>query len=111
MAGANVAAIGDSDFEAMVLQSDVPVLLDFTAVWCAPCRAIAPLLDQLAAQQQGKLKVFKMDIDQNQNVPMQFHVQSIPTLILFQGGKVVTQHVGSLNMPKLQALVSPVIKA
>jgi thioredoxin 1 len=109
MASPNVQIISDAQFSAEVLQSDVPVLLDFTAVWCGPCKAIAPLLDQLADAQKGKLKVCKIDIDANQNTPNQFGVQSIPTLLLFKNGKVEARQVGSLSKPALEKFVAPVL--
>ncbi len=109
MASPNVKMINDADFKSQVLDSDVPVLLDFTAVWCGPCKAIAPLLDELADANLGKIKVLKMDIDQNGQTPMQFGVQSIPTLLLFRGGKVVDKRVGSLQKAALAAFVGPVL--
>lgn len=107
MASPNVLNITDADFQKTVLESDVPVLLDFTAVWCGPCKAIAPLLDQLADSQKGKLKVCKIDIDHNQATPNQFGVQSIPTLILFKNGKVEDRRVGSMSKSALDGWVLP----
>jgi thioredoxin 1 len=109
MASPNVLNITDADFKHQVLESDVPVLLDFTAVWCGPCKAIAPLLDQVAEAQKGKLKVCKIDIDQNTDTPNLFGVQSIPTLILFKGGKVFERKVGSMGKPALDAFVAKVL--
>lgn len=109
MASKNVAMINDADFKSQVLDSDVPVLLDFTAVWCGPCKAIAPLLDELADANVGKLKVVKMDIDANGQTPMQFGVQSIPTLLIFKGGKVVEKRVGSMSKPQLAQFVAGVL--
>jgi len=109
MASLNVKMINDGDFKNQVLESDIPVLLDFTAVWCGPCKAIAPLLDDLADNNLGKIRVVKMDIDQNGATPMQFGVQSIPTLILFNKGKVVDKRVGSLQKAALAAFVAPVL--
>ncbi|MFN7001776.1 MAG: thioredoxin [Elioraea tepidiphila] len=106
---AKVPYISDSDFKQQVLESDVPVLLDFTAAWCGPCKAIAPLLDQLADEKQGALKVLKIDIDQNTDTPNQFGVQSIPTLLFFKGGKVFERRVGSLNKAALDQLVQKVL--
>lgn len=102
----SVAYIKDSEFQSKVLQSSQPVLLDFTAVWCGPCRAIAPLLDKVSDEQAGKLTVYKMDIDENPNVPQQFGVQSIPTLILFKEGKVVDRRLGAMNKVALDAFVA-----
>jgi thioredoxin 1 len=109
MASPNVLNITDAQFSSEVLESDIPVLLDFTAVWCGPCKAIAPLLDQLAESQKGKIKVCKIDIDANQATPNQFGVQSIPTLLLFKGGKVAARQVGSLSKPALDKFVAPVL--
>ncbi len=109
MASPNVKMINDAEFKSLVLESDVPVLLDFTAVWCGPCKAIAPLLDDLADANLGKLRVVKMDIDHNGNTPTQYGVQSIPTLLLFKGGKVVDKRVGSLQKAALAAFVAPVL--
>lgn len=97
MASPNVINISDADFKAQVLDSDLPVVLDFTAAWCGPCKAIAPYLDQLADAQKGKVKVCKIDIDYNQNTPNQFGVQSIPTLLIFKGGKLVDRRVGAMS--------------
>ena len=109
MASPNVVNITDAQFASEVLESNVPVLLDFTAVWCGPCKAIAPLLDQLADTLPGKLKVCKIDIDANQNTPNQFGVQSIPTLLLFKNGQVAARQVGALNKPALDRFVAPVL--
>jgi thioredoxin 1 len=96
-----VPYINDADFRKEVLDSPVPVLLDFTAVWCGPCKAIAPLLDELAA-----MKVVKIDIDQNPDTPNQYGVMSIPTLILFKDGKLFDKKVGSLNKTALATFVA-----
>ena len=105
MAG-KVSYISDAQFASEVLQSDVPVLLDFTAVWCGPCKAIAPLLDKVQEEKGAGIKVVKMDIDVNQETPHKFGVQSIPTLLLFKGGAVVAKQVGSLNKTGLDAFVA-----
>lgn len=88
-------AVTDSDFEAEVLKSDTPVLVDFWAEWCGPCRALAPSLDALAAEKSG-VKVVKVNIDENPNAPTKYGVRSIPTLLIFKGGEVVAQNVGSM---------------
>jgi thioredoxin 1 len=85
----------DANFDAEVLKSDVPTLVDFWAVWCGPCRAIAPIVESLATKWTGKVKVGKLDVDHNQRVAAQFMVRSIPTLLLFKGGRVVEQLVGA----------------
>jgi thioredoxin 1 len=107
MASPNVTYISDAEFQSKVLESEKPVLLDFTAVWCGPCKAIAPHLDSLADAQKEKIRIFKLDIDANQNTPNLFGVQSIPTLILFKGGKVADRRVGSLTKAALEAWVAP----
>jgi len=95
MASQNVQEFTDANFEAEVLKSDKPTLVDFWAVWCGPCRAIAPIVESLASQYEGKVKVGKVDVDHNQRVASQFGIRSIPTLLLFKGGKVVEQLVGA----------------
>jgi thioredoxin 1 len=103
---ASVPYISDKDFQDKVVNSPVPVLLDFTASWCGPCRAIAPLLDQVQNERGAAIAVYKLDIDENPEIPNQFGVQSIPTLLLFVDGKLVNRHVGALNKPKLDQFVS-----
>ncbi len=95
MAAPEVITLEDRTFEQEVLKSDTPVLVDFWAVWCQPCKVIAPVVDSLAAKYKGKLKVGKMDVDQHQAIPQQFGIRSIPTLLLFKGGRVVDTVIGS----------------
>lgn len=95
-----VLHINDADFESVVVNSDIPVLLDFWAPWCGPCKMIAPVLDELAPEFAGKVKIVKMDVDDNQATPAQFGVRSIPTLLLIKNGQVVATQVGAL--PKTQ---------
>jgi len=95
MAASEVVTLEDGTFEQEVLKSDTPVLVDFWAVWCGPCKVIAPVVDSLATKYKGKLKVAKMDVDQHQGVPQQFGIRSIPTLLLFKGGRVVDTVIGS----------------
>ena len=89
MAGAGVFEVHDGNFDQEVLQSEVPVLVDFWAVWCGPCKAIAPIIDSLAASYAGKVKIAKLNVDQSTSVPMRYRVQAIPTLIFFKDGKPV----------------------
>lgn len=86
----------DSNFETEVLSSDTPVLVDFWAEWCGPCRMIAPLVEELAGEYDGKVKVGKLNIDHNPNVPMKYGIRSIPTLLVFKNGEVVDKLVGAV---------------
>jgi len=94
--------IGDGEFKKEVLESQQPVLVDFWATWCAPCRAIAPLIDDLATQYKGQVKVTKINIDDNQNTPQQYGIRSIPTLLVFKGGQVVEQIVGRVDKSRIE---------
>lgn len=108
MASSELVILKDSTFEQEVLKSDTPVLVDFWAVWCGPCKAIAPFVDDLATKYKGKLKVAKMDVDENQAVAQQYGIRSIPTLLFFKGGKVVDTVIGS-DKTKLEQSVQKVI--
>ena len=94
MASEFVSEVTDSEFEAKVLQSETPVLVDFWAAWCGPCRALAPVVDQVATEYNGKLKVMKMDVDRNNTTPGRYGIRGIPALLVFKGGKVAEQIVG-----------------
>ncbi len=94
MAGKNVIAVNDLNFDTEVVNSDQPVLVDFTATWCGPCRQIAPLVDQLADEYQGRAKVAKLDIDESPETARRFQIRGVPTILVFKGGQVVDQQVG-----------------
>jgi len=94
MAGKNVVAVNDLNFDTEVVNSDRPVLVDFTATWCGPCRQIAPLVDQLADEYEGRAKVAKLDIDESPETARRFQIRGVPTILVFKGGEVVDQQVG-----------------
>lgn len=105
MAGKDTVEITDANFQTEVVDSQTPVLIDFWAVWCGPCRAIGPAVEELAGQYKGKVKFGKMDVDAQQEVPRKFGIMSIPTLLLFKGGKVVDQIVGAVPKTKIEQMV------
>jgi thioredoxin 1 len=102
----NVIEITDTNFDAQALQSPVPVLIDFTAAWCAPCRVIAPHIDAIADAYVGRLRVGKCDVDANPALTARLDVRSMPTLMVFKDGQVVAQMVGAAPRAKLEALVT-----
>lgn len=104
---ANALAVTDESFEQEVLKSEVPVLVDFWAAWCGPCRMIAPTVDQLAVEYAGKLKVVKMDVDQNPDVSGRLGVLSIPTLMVFKKGEMVERILGAVPKQALLSKVTP----
>jgi len=105
MAGPNVVTITDANFKTEVLDSKTPVLLDFWATWCGPCRAIAPLIDQLADEYQGRAKIGKVDVDSNQKLAGDYQISSIPTIMVFKEGRVVEQIMGGRPKPAMAALI------
>lgn len=105
MASEKVLTLTDTNFEADVLQADIPVMVDFWATWCAPCKAIAPVVDAIAEEYEGKVKVGKVNVDDNPATPGKYGVRGIPTIILFKNGKVVDQVVGAVPKTQLEALL------
>ncbi len=111
MAVNSIVELRDIDFDQEVLKSEQPVLVDFWAAWCGPCKALAPVVDEVATQYAGKLKVAKMDVDRNQATPMRFGIRGIPALLLFKGGKVVDQIVGYVPKETIERSLAKVISA
>lgn len=105
MAGNNTATFTDSNFQTEVLQSEKPVLVDFWAVWCGPCRMVGPIVDQLADEYAGRAKIGKVDVDSNQRIAANYQISSIPTLMVFKGGQVVEQVLGAQPKQRIAALL------
>jgi thioredoxin 1 len=101
----NIIHVTDGDFEQLVLNSDEPVLVDYWAEWCGPCKMIAPIIEEIADQYSGQLKVAKMDIDRNSATPQQYSIRGIPTLMIFKDGHVHATKVGAMTMGHLKAFV------
>ena len=104
-----IQEISDSTFDKEVLQSTTPVLIDFWAPWCGPCRAIAPVVEELAKEYDGKLKVVKMNVDDNPQTPSRYGVRGIPNLIVFKGGKVAEQIVGAVPKSRLAQAIATAV--
>jgi len=105
MAGNDTLTFSDSTFDQDVLSSEVPVLVDFWAEWCGPCRMMGPTVDQVASEYSGKVKVGKLDVDSNQQTAARYGIRGIPTLLLFKGGQIVEQKVGAIGKPEFQKML------
>jgi thioredoxin 1 len=107
MAGQNTLTFSDASFDKDVLNSDVPVLVDFWAEWCGPCRMMTPTVEAIADDYAGRVKVGKLNIDENGGTPMRYNVRGIPTLLLFKGGQIVEQRVGAIGKTDVQKMLDP----
>ena len=104
-------AVTDSDFDSQVLKSDIPVLVDFWAPWCGPCKAMLPIFEELESTYAGKLKVVKMNVDENSTAPGNYNVMSIPTFLMLKGGKVIGQFVGARSKADMQKEIDNALAA
>jgi thioredoxin 1 len=105
MANDNVSQVSDASFEGDILKSEIPVLVDFWAPWCGPCRSVAPIVEDLATQYAGKIKVAKINVDESTEVAMRYQITSIPTFILFKGGQVADRALGALPKSEFVKLI------
>lgn len=101
----NIVHVSDDSFDSDVIKSDIPVLVDYWADWCGPCKMIAPILDEIAGQYAGKLKITKLNIDENPSTPPKYGIRGIPTLMLFKGGEVEATKVGAMSKSQLTAFL------
>jgi thioredoxin 1 len=106
MAGDKVIQVSDSSFETEIMKADMPALVDFWAPWCGPCKAIAPMLEELAAEFEGKVKLAKMNVDENPATPGRYTIRAIPTLILFKNGEIVDQVTGAVGKSQMVTMLN-----
>lgn len=106
---ADILQVTDGDFEQEILKADTPVLVDFWAAWCGPCRAIAPVVEELAKEYAGKVKVAKMNVDENSKTPVKYGIRAIPTLILFKGGNVLDQITGAVSKSQIDNAIKKLL--
>jgi thioredoxin 1 len=109
MASDKVMHITDDEFDSKILQGDLPCLIDFWAPWCGPCKAIGPMIDELAEEYDGKIRIAKMNVDDNPATPGKYGIRAIPTLILFKDGEKVDQITGAVGKPQLTELINKVV--
>lgn len=109
MASAEIVELSDSSFESEVIKSDKPVLVDFWAPWCGPCRILAPIVEEIAESYTGRLKVGKLNVDDNQEITMRYRIRSIPTLILFKNGQALDQIIGAVPKTEIEKVVKKVV--
>ena len=106
MADEKVMQVTDGDFQEKILKSDIPALVDFWAPWCGPCKAIAPMINELAGEYEGKVKIAKMNVEENPETPGKYGIRAIPTLIFFKNGKVADQITGAVGKTQLAAMLN-----
>lgn len=105
----NAITVDEGTFDQVVLQSDIPVLVDFWAVWCGPCRAVAPILDQISLEQEGKLRIVKLNVDENPNLAAKYRITSIPAMKIFKGGEEVREIIGAQPKQMIEKQLEGVI--